>query len=902
MPNTRTPKKWMTRFAARHQRSDVPPLLGRADVLDELFECAESSESAILIAGVTGSGRTSVLQELRDDAELRTVWVAPHPWERTRPFAGISLVLNAIEDKRVSRFLGGLSLAEPTFDGALSVAADLITLLRAADNEELLLLIDDADQFDESSQFVFAYLAARLSNTGLRMVLAVSPEAKFGVFEGIRSVWMSRLTREQSRELARSIAPDMDAQTLAMVCAACGGLPGMIASAISQLTSDQLDGNAPLALPLYPGSAGLAFEPWEPETLRLLQRLSTAPLCSLSALPGIRTIDRDRFEQLVSQGLVEIHGSFVSIHDGAMRSSLYWSMSSSQREELHSLAALEEAGHSRGLVQWHLDHGQDATSARDSLLDEAEQLCKQGLIGPAIEFVERTLLLNPVPEEMFRQLLALCERLTALSEFELARRYLRVCRRAAVKRKEQAECIRLDLTIATLADEPLDLGAVDVYAHRYRKDSPHASAELLAFAAISLADMGDIASARRKIDAAYEIEPASRVAAESAQSWARRLIDSIDGRGAGPTSKHSRDPEIDTLPASVRLVSGRALMAEERYDDARLTFRGLLLDTPRRKRGIAWTNRILALAAQNEIRAGNIPEASRIIESLSESSGNVRNLMLFAWNDAIVRGRSEAEHLIAEAQELVNDGHRPVLSARLLAFDGTLAIMRGDLDDARMRLARAYEPALEIRPDWIRMEGDFVEVLARRGEWDAARRVTTRFAERAKAHPSQWSDMVLARCEAIVATDDEVVAKFSSAVALAKKRSATIELGRTRMNFASALDRLGLGQRASDQRQAAEYAFESLAATGWVNAVRESARAIEKPLQTSLLSTLTDSELAVLRLMHKGVRNKDIATALFVSLRTVEVRITQIYRKLEARSRSHLLTLLPTELDQIDSL
>jgi DNA-binding NarL/FixJ family response regulator len=76
---------------------------------------------------------------------------------------------------------------------------------------------------------------------------------------------------------------------------------------------------------------------------------------------------------------------------------------------------------------------------------------------------------------------------------------------------------------------------------------------------------------------------------------------------------------------------------------------------------------------------------------------------------------------------------------------------------------------------------------------------------------------------------------------------------------------------------------------------------IEPPLQNSLLSTLTESELAVLRLMRKGVRNKDIAAALFVSLRTVEVRITQIYRKLEARSRSHLLTLLPADLDQIES-
>jgi DNA-binding NarL/FixJ family response regulator len=116
-----------------------------------------------------------------------------------------------------------------------------------------------------------------------------------------------------------------------------------------------------------------------------------------------------------------------------------------------------------------------------------------------------------------------------------------------------------------------------------------------------------------------------------------------------------------------------------------------------------------------------------------------------------------------------------------------------------------------------------------------------------------------------------------------------------------ALERFGHLQRATEQRQAAEYLFEMLSASGWVNASHESATMIEQPLQNSLLSTLTESELAVLRLMRKGVRNKDIAAALFVSLRTVEVRITQIYRKLEARSRSHLLTLLPADLDQIES-
>jgi DNA-binding CsgD family transcriptional regulator/tetratricopeptide (TPR) repeat protein len=902
MPNTRTANKRLSRSPARHPFAAPSQLAGRNEYLDEVLNSAETPASAILVVGVLGSGRSRLLETVRSHASVRSVWAAPHPMEQYRPLAGLSLALNVTGDHRLSEYIGALKLSEPTPDETLAVAADLLALLQSGSREETLLLIDDADQFDQHTQLALTYLAGRLTNTGLRMVLAVRPESTFTAFAGIRSVWISRLDRAQCMELAHGIAPNADAQTLSMVCDACGGLPGMITSTLAHLTTDQLEGHAPLALPLYHGPEGLALNAWEPETVRLLQRLSTAPLCSLSAMRQVRDIDRDRFEQLTSQGVLEINGSFVAIRDGALRSSLYWSMTSSQREELHSLAAIEEEGHSRGLVLWHADHGKHSPGARDSLLDEAIDLYQQGLAAAATEFVERALLLNPTPEDMLKKLLAVCDKLSYLSEFGLARRYLDVCRRAARKPQQLAECLRLEVTIASLADETIDVGAIDVYAHRYRKDSPRTSAELLAFASVYLAVAGDLVSARAHIDRAYRILPAEKVPHGSVQSWAWRYIDGIDGHGADSTTQDDAELEIDELPEVVQLVSGRALMIEEHYAAARHTFRSLALEDPSHSRGRAWTIRVLALSAENEIRAGNIPEASRIIHALAEFAPvlTLRTLVLFAWNEAVVRDGPAAESLLAEARTRARQSHQPVPMAQLLAFEGSLALMRGDLDEARLRLARAYEAALEFRPDFMRMEADFVEVLARRGEWDAARRVAARFAERAQEHPSAWSSFAVARAEAVVAPDDQFVARFSHAIAIAKKGDAVFEGARTRLSFAIALDRFGHGQRANEQRQSAEYAFETLSANGWVNAVRNAIRTIEAPVQNSLLSTLTENELAVLRLMHQGVRNKDIAAALFVSLRTVEVRITQIYRKLEARSRSHLLTLVP-ELEQTNS-
>lgn len=55
---------------------------------------------------------------------------------------------------------------------------------------------------------------------------------------------------------------------------------------------------------------------------------------------------------------------------------------------------------------------------------------------------------------------------------------------------------------------------------------------------------------------------------------------------------------------------------------------------------------------------------------------------------------------------------------------------------------------------------------------------------------------------------------------------------------------------------------------------------------------LTVEENEVAAMVGQGMRNREIAAALYISLRTAEMRLTAIYRKLGVSSRAHLVAKL----------
>ena len=113
-----------------------------------------------------------------------------------------------------------------------------------------------------------------------------------------------------------------------------------------------------------------------------------------------------------------------------------------------------------------------------------------------------------------------------------------------------------------------------------------------------------------------------------------------------------------------------------------------------------------------------------------------------------------------------------------------------------------------------------------------------------------------------------------------------LEEARTLLALGSAQRRAQRKREARETLGRALAAFERLGAHAWTERVRAETRRIggRPPADGGL----TPSEQQIAALVAEGRTNREVATALFISDRTVESHLSHIYRKLGIRSRAAL--------------
>jgi DNA-binding CsgD family transcriptional regulator len=147
---------------------------------------------------------------------------------------------------------------------------------------------------------------------------------------------------------------------------------------------------------------------------------------------------------------------------------------------------------------------------------------------------------------------------------------------------------------------------------------------------------------------------------------------------------------------------------------------------------------------------------------------------------------------------------------------------------------------------------------------------------------------------AAVSTEAAVVS-FARAARLHAAMDLPFEAARLRLAHGERLRRDGGRVEAREHLRAAGDGFRRLGAVTWAaRADREIAATDEARRPTRTQSGLTAQEFAVAEVVATGVSTRDAAAQLFLSPKTIEFHLGNVFRKLGVTNRAQLAHVFPT--------
>jgi DNA-binding CsgD family transcriptional regulator len=185
---------------------------------------------------------------------------------------------------------------------------------------------------------------------------------------------------------------------------------------------------------------------------------------------------------------------------------------------------------------------------------------------------------------------------------------------------------------------------------------------------------------------------------------------------------------------------------------------------------------------------------------------------------------------------------------------------------------------------------DAIEALVALGELERAHELLVEHEEKGRALDRPWALATAARCRGLLAAvrgDQQAsMAAFERAMEQHARLQMPFELGRTLLALGEAQRRFKQRRSAGASLRAALETFETLGAPLW--AVKAKAELARTGNRAASPGELTPTEERVAQLVAEGQTNREVANALFVSVKTVEANLSRIFRKLGIRSRRQL--------------
>jgi DNA-binding CsgD family transcriptional regulator len=301
-----------------------------------------------------------------------------------------------------------------------------------------------------------------------------------------------------------------------------------------------------------------------------------------------------------------------------------------------------------------------------------------------------------------------------------------------------------------------------------------------------------------------------------------------------------------------------------------------------------------------EVKSGNFALAGTLAEEMWSSAGlsGSRSLQAYALGQrALVHAHrgdvEETRALAAEAIELNKAMLQPQVVLWTASALGLLELSLGDPDavaEACEPVAQGFEQRGITEPVVTFCLPEALEAMIARGELDRAESLLDQFQDRGRELDRAWALATGARCRGLLlaargdlAAAEEAVVESLSAH---ERIEMPLELGRTVLAQGKIERRARKRGRAKESLGRARAIFERLGAVRWAERAEEEIGRLG--LRRSEPDELTEAERRVAEAAASGLTNREVATTLFLSPKTVEAHLSSVYRKLEISSRAEL--------------
>ena len=188
---------------------------------------------------------------------------------------------------------------------------------------------------------------------------------------------------------------------------------------------------------------------------------------------------------------------------------------------------------------------------------------------------------------------------------------------------------------------------------------------------------------------------------------------------------------------------------------------------------------------------------------------------------------------------------------------------------------------------------DRVEAAVRSGQRERGVAAMTEFESWVAGSGASGARARLAACRALLADGDDATAHYEEALG-GRGDLGPFSLARVQLLYGEHLRRERRRSDARVQLRKALEAFELLRAAPWADRARSELGAsgeTARKRDASTVDQLTPQELQISRLVAEGLTNKEIAAQLFLSPRTIDSHLRNVFSKLGVTSRTQLVRL-----------